>query len=208
MTGVNRDPAALRQRHKSADAARAMIVDAAVAFLWDRPFRELKAGELMKDTGLSRPAFYQYFNSVHDLILQLLVELGTEMMQVASPWLTTDDERSEALRCSLGGIVEVCVRRGPVFRAIVEAAPLDEDLEAAWSGFMQGWDDAVSDRIRLEQAQGLIMDDLDADAIAHALNRLDATLLVDGFGRRPQADPDQTLDTLLTIWSRTLYRDH
>lgn len=188
-----------------AEAARTMIIDAAVEFLWDNPYRDLTAGRLMAQTGLSRPAFYQYFRNVQDLIQKLLLELQAEMVAASSPWLTSDAPRGDALRTSLGGIVEVCVRRGPVFRAIVEAAPTDQDLEASWNQFMQAWDEAVRSRIILEQSQGLIDRTLDAASIAHALNRLDAALLVDGFGRRDQSDPEKVLDTIHTIWMRLLY---
>ena len=187
------------------DRARTMIADAAVEFLWDHPFRELTAGALMEQTGLSRPAFYQYFRNVNDLVQKLLFELQGRMMTAASPWLDSDAPRREALRDTLGGIIDICVERGPVFRAIVEAAPMDEELEASWNEFMEAWDEAVSARIRFEQDQGIIDSRIDAPTMAHALNRLAAALLVDGFGRRDQSDPTVVLHTLHTIWTRLLY---
>ena len=194
-----------RHRHASADDAKASIVDAAVDFLWDQPFRELTTGELMRRTGLSRPAFYQYFRNLHDLIRTLLIDLQVEMVTASGPWLTSDEERSSALEASLAGVIEVCVRRGPVLRAVVEAAPMDLALEKAWDEFMQRWDGAVASRIVAEQQQGLIDPELDPLEIAHALNRLDAALLVNGFGRRDQDDPKAILRTLHLIWMRTLY---
>ena len=44
-----------------AERTRAAILDAALGFLWLRPFRELTVSELMESTGASRSAFYQYF---------------------------------------------------------------------------------------------------------------------------------------------------
>ena len=205
MTEKNSTPSKAEDVRAGSDKARTMIMDAAVEFLWDHPYRELTAGKLMEQTGLSRPAFYQYFKNVQDLIQKLLLDLQTEMVSVSSPWLTTDAPRRKALWETLGGIVEVCVRNGPVFRAIVEAAPTDQELESAWNAFMQGWDEAVSARIKLEQSQGAIDQSIDGPSMAHALNRLDAALLVDGFGRRDQADPEHVLKTIHTIWMRSLY---
>ena len=102
------------------------------------------------------------------------------------------------------GVVSVCVDHGHVFRAISEAAPLDERLEEAWSGFMERWDDAVTARILSEQEQGLI-GPCDAPALARALNMLDAAVLISEFGRRPQGDPKAVTETLFRIWQRTLY---
>lgn len=194
-----------RLRHHSADEARATIVDAAIEFLWDHPVRELTAGELMKKTGLSRPAFYQYFSNVPELIRTILVDLQVEMVAASGPWLNSNDERSTALEKSLAGVIEVCVRRGPLFRAVFEAAPQDPDLERAWNDFMHRWDGAVAARIVAEQGLGIIDPKLDPMSIAHALNAMDAILLVQGFGRRNQANPKSTLRTLHTIWMRTLY---
>ena len=170
-----------------------------------RPVRELTAGELMRRTGLSRPAFYQYFRSVNDLMRTLLIDLQTEMLTVASPWFDSEQDREEAIERSLAGIIEVCVRQGPVFRAVAEAAPLDPALEKAWDEFMQRWDGAVAAQIVAEQGRGLIDRDLDAVQVARCLNRLDAAMMVDGFGRRDQADPRVVLRTLHAIWTRTLY---
>lgn len=197
-----------RVRHGTAQAARASIVEAAVEFLWDHPVRELSAGELMRRTGLSRPAFYQYFRSVNDLIRTLLVDLQTEMLTAAAPWFDSNQEREAAIEQSLAGIIEVCVRQGPVFRAVAEAAPFDPPLEKAWAEFLQRWDGAVAAQIVAEQGRGLIDRDLDAVQVARCLNRLDAAMMVDGFGRRDQADPRVVLRTLHAIWTRTLYAPH
>ena len=172
--------------------------------LWKRPIRDLSIASIMDGTGLSRPAFYQYFSNVHSLIEQLLADLEVELVAAATPWFTASGDSKPALRISLGGIIAVCVENGPVFRAISESAPLDPRLEIAWADFLGRWDDAVTQRIELEQRAGTI-GPLDGRAIAVALNRLDAAMLVAEFGRRPLGDPEAVLDTLYHIWLKTLY---
>ena len=93
---------------------------------------------------------------------------------------------------------------GPVLRAIAEAAPHDERLERAWLALLADWDDAIAERIEAEQRAGLVPP-FDAWSMARALNRLDAAVLIDSFGRRPQADPEAVLDTVHRIWSSALY---
>lgn len=180
-------------------------MDSAVRFLWEHNFRDLTIGELMGDTPLSRPAFYQYFKDLHELIESLLSEVEAVMHQTADPWITGEGEPIAALRKSLKGVVQTCVDHGPIFRAISEAAPLDQRLEQAWSVFMGRWDDQVEARIKSQQQEGLISKSLNARRIANALNSLDATLLIEEFGRRPQGDPKAVLETLHHIWVSTLY---
>ena len=122
-------------------------MDSAVRLLWKRPFRDLTVGELMAGTSLSRPAFYQYFTDVHDLIVSLLRDIEAIMHQTANPWISGEGKPIAALRESNRGVVETCVKHGPIIRAIVEAAPLDERLEQAWKSFMERWDDAVEAQI-------------------------------------------------------------
>lgn len=159
----------------------------------------------MGDTPLSRPAFYQYFSDLHELIETLLGDVGAVMHQTANPWINGEGEPIAALRKSLKGVVQTCVDHGPVFRAISEAAPLDQRLEQTWSAFMGLWDDQVEARIKSQQQEGLISKSINARRIANALNSLDATLLIEQFGRRPQGDPNAVLETLHHVWVSTLY---
>lgn len=196
---------ATRSTRHSADEARQEIAASAVRFLWEHPFRDLTIAELMAGTTLSRPAFYQYYHDLHDLLESLLREVEAVMHQTANPWILGEGEPIAALRTSLAGVVQTCVDHGPIFRAVAEAAPLDARLEAAWSAFMGRWDDAVSTRIAAQQEAGLIRLRLDARRLANALNALDAAVLLAEFGAQPQGDPEAVLDTLHAIWVGALY---
>ena len=179
-------------------------MDSAVRLLWKRPFRDLTVGELMAGTSLSRPSFYQYFATLHELIESLFGDLEILLHNTADPWINGEGEPIAALRKSLGGIVQTCVEHGPILRAVAEAAPFDRRLERVWTTYFRRWDDAVEGRIKAQQREGLIPR-MDALRTAHALNALDAALMIAEFGRRPQGDPRVALDTLHRIWVGTLY---
>ena len=193
-----------RARRHTPEEARRAILEAALRFLSRRPFRDLSVGELMVGAEHSRPAFYQYFQDLHELMESLLAELVTQIDAVANPWLVGKGDPEVALRESLRGLVQVGVEHGGILRAVAEAAPFDPRLERAWSTFMAHWDDAVCARIEAQQAQGLIPP-FDARAMASALNRLDAAILIQAFGHRRPADPEGVLDTLHRIWASSLY---
>ena len=63
---------------------------------------------------------------------------------------------------------------------------------------------AVAARIEQHQAEGLIPA-FDPRPVARALNRMDASLLIDAFGRRPRGKPEPVLDAITRIWTSTLY---
>ena len=205
VTRNSTEKATNRSRRHLPDQAQQLIRQSTVRFLWEHPFRDLTVAKLMAGTELSRPAFYQYFGDLHGLIESLLGEVEAVMRQTANPWISGEGEPISALRASLGGVVKTCVEHGPIIRAVAEAAPLDERLEQAWSGFMGRWDDAVKTRIEAQQRDGVIARSLDAQRTANALNALNASVLVSEFGRHPQGDPEAVLETTHGIWVGTLY---
>lgn len=194
---------ACSHRH-SAEEARREILDSATRFLQESDCRDLTVGEVMEGTTLSRPAFYQYFTDLHDLIISLLRDVEAVMHQAASPWIEGEGKPIAVLRESIRGVVETCAKHDHIVRAIVEAAPLDARLEQEWQSFMQRWDDAVEARIVAQQQDGLISS-FNARWIAKALNSLDVNLVVAAFGRHPHDDPSDVLETMYHVWSGTLY---
>ena len=179
-------------------------MDAALAFLWTHPFRELTVQGLMSELPVSRSAFYQYFDDLHDLMHSLLGELEAEILAAANPWLAGDPDRVSSLKVALAGLVRVCHARGPLLRATAEAAVGDARLERSWNALLARFDEAVAACIEEDQRTGLVAA-FDAQAIAVALNRLDAHLLIHAFGKVPQQAPARVLETLTHIWISTLY---
>lgn len=179
-----------RSHRHAPDEARREILDSAARFLRKRDFRDLTVGKIMSGTTLSRPACYQYFADVHDLIVFLLHEIEAILHQTATPWISGEGELIAALPESN--------------RGVVEAAPLDERLEQAWTSFMERWGDTVDAQIVAQQQDNLVPS-CNAQRIAKALKSLDVNLVVAAFRRHPQDDPKEALETKRRIWSCSLY---
>ena len=134
----------------------------------------------------------------------LLKDLEREILSVAQPWITAETNHVVKLAESLSGLVEVCHERGPLLRAIVEAAPMDERLEKAWNVFVNVFDDTVTARIEQDQAEGLTPD-FEARPVAIALNRMDIGILIHHFGRHPRSRPKPVYQSIARIWISTIY---
>jgi AcrR family transcriptional regulator len=193
-----------RPRIGKSERTRAAIVDAALEFIWSHPFRDMTVNSLMTSTDLSRSAFYQYFEDLHDLMENLLDMLTDEVFAATGSWFQGTGDPVILLNESLAGLVNVCYRLGPILRAVDDAAATDERLEKAWSQLEKQFDDAVTARIQADQAQGLIPD-FEARPVAIALNRLDAYTLIDAFGQRPRKQPQPVREALARIWISALY---
>jgi AcrR family transcriptional regulator len=191
-------------RIDKSEHTRAAILDAALEFLWSHPFRDMTVNALMASTGLSRSAFYQYFNDLHDVMETLLDMLKGDVFAVTGAWFEGVGDPITLLNESLSGLVTVCYRLGPILRATDDAAATDKRLETSWMQFVSQFDEAVTSRIEADQQQGLIPA-FDAHPVAVALNRLDAYTVIDAFGQRPRKPPEPVREALVRIWISTLY---
>lgn len=189
---------------RKSDRTRQAILDTALDFLWSRPFRELTVSELMSTSGNSRSAFYQYFSDLHELMEFLLREIADDIFAVATPWFEGEGDPLPLLEESLAGLVRICYRQGPIVKAVVDAAPMDGRLEKAWTEFLSGFDDAVTNRIEEHQAAGWI-EPFEARPVAIALNRMDAAMVIHHFGRRPRGNQKMVHATIVRVWASTLY---
>jgi len=187
-----------------ADRTRAVILNAALEFIWSHPFRELSVNSLMASTGLSRAAFYQYLDDIHKMMETLLHMLAEEIFASANIWLEGVGDPVALLNESFQGLTQSCYQHGPFLRAVADASTTDERFEKSWGQFLSGFDDAGNARIQADQAQGLIAT-FDTRPVIFALNRVNAYTFIDAFGQRPRKQPKPIQEALARIWISTLY---
>jgi AcrR family transcriptional regulator len=193
------------RRRQQREETRRQILDAAYAFLRERSFRELSVDALMSRTGHTRTVFYRHFDDIPSLVLAMLTEVGAELVDVAQEWADTDIVNGEEARRRLRFFVDYYARNGPLVRAVAEAARHDDAVEEAYNGMVEGFVAITTQAIQMRVARGALAP-LDAPEIARALVRMLNGYLEDSLGHLgSQADPERVLDTVATIWTRTLF---
>ncbi|MCW9077602.1 MAG: TetR/AcrR family transcriptional regulator [Gammaproteobacteria bacterium] len=186
------------------ERTRAAILDAALAFLWSNPFRDMSVNALMATTSVSRSAFYQYFHDVHELMEAMLADLGEEILKFITPWLEGEGDVITLLEESVSEFVRICHKQGPFLQAISDAAPSHGRLEIVWTEFLDHFDDVIAARIEADQELGLTPV-FAPRPIAVALNRTNAYTVIQAFGKHPRGEPGPVSDALKRIWVATLY---
>ncbi|RSE35768.1 TetR/AcrR family transcriptional regulator [Acinetobacter junii] len=192
-----------RPKHDPKESERE-ILNAAEQFLRDRPFRELNIDEVMRFTGLKRPAFYVHFRDKHDLILRLVQNIGKELFNIADGWLDIDNSEMDLSR-ALVDTVSVYMQHGRVLRAFVEAASGDERVNQVYRNLIQDFITAAAQHIKNEQVAGKIKKELDVNETARALIWLEERYLSEVFGHSDQVDSELVIRVLQNIWISTLY---
>ena len=194
-----------RRRRRSPEVAEREILAAAEELLRERPFRDLTVDEVMRRTELSRPSFYVYFRDRNHLVLRVVERLGDEMWAMSEGWFANAGAGGPAsFREALEGVVAVWDRHGPVMHALADAATVDPDVELAHSALMQSFIDVTAKHIEAEIKAGRILA-LDAKETARALSLMNDAYLLAALGRTRTATPEAVVETLSTIWTRTLY---
>lgn len=195
-----------RRRRRPGEAERE-ILDAAEAFLTERPFAQLTVDEIMARTGLSRPAFYVSFRDRHALATRILERVGAELFEIDRGWLEGTDRNSRRLvRETLSAGAAFFARRGPLLRAIADASASDPEVERLYRfGLLEQFADAVSARIARGVAEGEMLAVSDPEAVGRALVLMTERYLLDTVARGPQVDPAPVVGALTEIWVRTLY---
>lgn len=196
--------ATTRTRHRvEREQARRRILDAAEHLLRERPYRELTVEDVMTGAGLSRTVFYRHFDDLPRLMLSLLDAVQTELEDAMK--LTVEAPGDwEAFVDTLRGAVEVWRRHGPLMRAIVDAGSYDEEIDEAYRAVRDGWVELSAQLLARDVEEGRLQP-VNTVELARALTILNEAYLMETLGRvPPQASPEDVLETLLVVWTRTL----
>lgn len=194
-----------RPKHDPKESERE-ILEAAEQFLNEHHFRELNVDEVMRRTGLKRPAFYVHFRDKHDLTLRLVENISKELFRITERWLAGTNPEEDFNR-ALVDSVQVYIEHGRLLRAFVEAASGDERVEKVYRKLIQDLITAAAQHIRADQKAGKIKKDLDVDETAKALVWLEERYLSEAFGRSSQVEPEVVIRVLKNIWISTLYEN-
>lgn len=124
-------------------------------------YTELSVEQIAARAGISRSAFYFYFQDKRDLLVRM-VERVTEIFQAqADRWWRAADENGfdddlgpAELKETLATVLETWREHAPVLAAIVETAGYDKEVSAFWRGVMQRFIDATREHIEVGQAAG------------------------------------------------------
>ncbi len=189
---------------------RELILDTAQEFLVEGRLRDLTVSALMEPIPVTREAFYKHFTSRYDVVSALLGRFSVEVAEDFGLWLHGDDPARD-VPAMFDAASYTYVRRAHLLRAVVDAAPLDADLEAVWRAFLDRFIEATATRIRADQDQGIANPTLDAGLAAAALIHLVERLITQELAAASPPSRKEVADVLTHTMLGMLYpalREH
>lgn len=185
-----------RSRARTARAStRARIVEAAAAELSVRPYADLSVDGVMARVGLTRTAFYRYFDDLPALMGAVMGDVTADLLTTAERLTAADPIDDETLREGLRHVAAVFFAHRDVVSGVAEAARVDPELQAAWSAMREQFVTLTAAAIASRR------DDVpDPEGTARALTLMDEAFLLDALGRTPPLTADAALDAIWPIW--------
>jgi AcrR family transcriptional regulator len=193
-----------RRRRRRPEEAEREILDAAEELFRERPSHEVTVSAVMERTTLSRKSFYVYFRDRHDLIARLVAPLRAEIDAYSAEARATHKDLAGWARAVFLEVARVYSAHGELLRALRESSGQDVDAERVWREFTDPPIARVAALIREEVEAGRARG-LDPDRTARALITMNLGCFFEQLIGKPRAKPEPIVDTLVEIWTRTIY---
>jgi AcrR family transcriptional regulator len=197
------EPQAKRRRRRPEEARREILA-AAVALLQEKPAAEVTIQAIMARTTLSRKSFYVYFRDRGDLLANLLTPLRADADAALARWRSASDS-VRAGRAALRSAAILYREHGALLRALAHASLQDAEIARVWGGAVDRIVTVAREQIEAANRIVNLQPPLEVEATARALVTMNVHYLLEQVAGDPEADVDAAVETLATIWERTLF---
>jgi AcrR family transcriptional regulator len=193
-----------RKKELRGDIRQREITSALVALLDEgQRLAEISIGDITKRAGITRAAFYYFFESKERVMLAALGDLAEELNEADLVFTagTSEDPRSELL-LALSALARIRRNEHHLMRAFSEAAANDPEVWGALERLVEASAARVAARIvKLRAQRGSSTSERSAFTIARNLvwmNERNFYRL--SIGPSPKAEWDEVVQGLVTIW--------
>jgi AcrR family transcriptional regulator len=171
------------------------------------PFGDLSIDQLARGAGISRTAFYDYFDDKRELLMRLVTDAAAPILKEADELVGGRPSGPSEIPYTIRAAMTFARENGPVFRATVEASAYDPVIAKFWRGqVLDRFIDAIEGRIRNQRRAGIALPIAPRPA-AIALVLMVTQTLYHHVTREEKTSDRQLVDTLVTIAVRAVYGD-
>lgn len=167
----------------------------------------INVAEVSRRAGVTRSAFYFYFESKAMAVLALLEEMYDDAAAETDHLVAAVGEPESRIREVIGHLFDMVDRRPYAYRVLLEARATSATLREHWDAGRAGFAQEIAAMIASERTGGNAPAGADADALASVLLELnDRSIERYALGDGPARALH--IDALTSIWVRTIYGGH
>lgn len=202
-------PAAPERRGPTrGDRRRRAILEAVEGLLRERSIGELSVEEVARAAGLSRSAFYFYFESKYAALGAALGGVWEEMTLGAAPFFEgSPDPPGTYVRRALRDVGAAWSKHEHLLVAMVEASAADEGARDLWDAWIGRFVALVAERIEAERAAGRApAGPPGAHALAEVLLAMNERAYYNHTRRHsPAEEAERMVEALAAVWLAAIW---
>lgn len=171
--------------------------------LADSSLDSINIAEISRRAGVTRSAFYFYFENKQAAVAALMEEMYDQAF-AATGELSGDATPADNIAATIKGLFDAWEVHQHVFRAMLDARATSPAVRELWDSDRQSFVGPVAEMITAERAAGRAPEGTDATGVATVLLELNDRMLerlaLSGGAARPQLQ-----EAVIEIWLRTIY---
>ncbi len=203
---MSRPPSSTRDRRppQKGDQRRAALLESLDHHLQESSLESINIADISRRAGVTRSAFYFYFESKAVAVAALMEELYDEIFVAAGLLSSTDGTPASRIEKMLRELFGALDRHAHLFAAMLEARATSEAVRTMWEADRQSFVQPLADVIQRERDAGHAPGGPDAVVLATVLLELNDRML-ERIALGSTLTRDQQVDALCAIWLRTIY---
>ncbi|AWH94227.1 TetR/AcrR family transcriptional regulator [Dietzia psychralcaliphila] len=165
---------------------------------------DISVADLTDAAGITRSAFYFYFDSKAAAVTVLLSSIQATAAKSNDMLVNSDGRFRSRVSATLSRLADRMVDNAHVYRALLTARTTHEPMRRLWDEGRAELAAPIAEYIRSERAAGRAPDGADADSLATALIQINESVL-EHLVYDPGADREPMIATASDLWVRAIY---
>ncbi|MDT5214483.1 MAG: TetR/AcrR family transcriptional regulator, ethionamide resistance regulator [Mycobacterium sp.] len=166
-----------RRPPQRSDYRREAILDALDTWLQESSLEAINIAEISKQAGVTRSAFYFYFENKGAAVAALMERMIDETIVVNEHFTSTVDSPRNRIYAMLDGLFAMRARHHHLFKAMLEVRGSSTSVRDIWDGARESFTESIAEMIRADRAAGRAPDGLDPEVLAAVLLEVNDRLL-------------------------------
>ena len=193
-----------RRPPQKGDQRRSALLQSLDQHLQESSFESINIADISRQAGVTRSAFYFYFENKATAVAALMEALYDEIFAVSRELTSLEGTPASRIGTMVSGLFEATRRHEHLFAAMLEARATSQAVREMWDADLLSFVEPLAEMIRAERKAGRAPDGPDPVALATMLLELNDRAL-ERLVRGGSLDPDREAEAVTTIWLRTIY---
>ena len=193
-----------RRPPQKGDQRRSALLQSLDQHLQESSFESVNIADISRRAGVTRSAFYFYFENKAAAVAALMEQLYDEIFAVSRELTSGDGTPESRVGTMVTGLFGATRRHEHLFAAMLEARATSQPVREMWDADLQSFVEPLAEMIRHERTAGRAPEGPDPVGLATMLLELNDRAL-ERLIRGGSLTDEQQAEAVTAIWLRSIY---